>query len=116
MESNIPILLSAAPFGVVVRRVNCDVDYLVMSPMDGSGRRVLVTLAAGTLKEQFDGNTWVIVVADRHEPREATHVPLPEGSGELLSATVFSGMLLIACENGAYVRSKKLEKWEKIEV
>lgn len=38
---------------------------------------------------------------------DAKFVPLPDGSGKLLSATVFSEMLFICCENGAYYRSKE---------
>lgn len=48
--------------------------------------------------------------------RGGEYVPLPEGSGKLLAATVFHGMLLISCEGGLYVRSAALQVWEKIEL
>lgn len=43
------------------------------------------------------------------------YVPLPEGSGALICSTVFQSMLIIGCENGAYVRTKA-GTWEKINV
>ena len=39
-------------YGTVVMRPGNNVDYyIIISPMDGSGRKVLVTLGGGTLKE-----------------------------------------------------------------
>jgi hypothetical protein len=44
--------LADVPFGSVVTRLNSgDTVYLVASPMDGSGRRVLITLGGGTLRD-----------------------------------------------------------------
>lgn len=55
------ILLRHAAFGTVVRTPRSgDTIYLVASPMDGTGERVLVTLAAGTIKPNADQNMRVI--------------------------------------------------------
>jgi hypothetical protein len=59
------VALSSVPYGAVVTRANAgDTVYLVASPMDGSGRKVLISLCGGKLKEVPQG-TCVLV-------REAT--------------------------------------------
>lgn len=47
-EAGIP--LNAAPFGSVVRTPRGETVYLVVSPMDGTGNRVLATLGGGIIK------------------------------------------------------------------
>ena len=45
--------------------------------------------------------------------REGTeYVPLPEGATEIKAATVFNGMLIIACDNGPFYRGAN--GWERI--
>jgi len=59
------VRISSLKFGTIVRRANAgDTLYLVVSLMDGSGLRHLVTLGGGTIK-QVDQSTMVI-------PLEAT--------------------------------------------
>lgn len=56
------VALEDVAFGTVVRRANLSpVYYLVVCPMDGSGRRDLVTLQGGTTK-RVDQGTRVIPV------------------------------------------------------
>lgn len=56
---NVP--LCAVDFGTVVRRVvSGDTAYLVVSSMDGTGRRALVSLKAGTLRDMVDQESLVI--------------------------------------------------------
>lgn len=59
VEPGVP--LCDIEFGTVVRRFVNGLVYLVASPMDGSGRRVLISLPTGTLKE-IDQATRVIPV------------------------------------------------------
>jgi hypothetical protein len=78
-ETLVGIPLIEAEFGSVVTRAIAPgaAHYLVVSPMDGTGRRILVTLLAGTLKE-VPQDTRVIPVPDAvlvigaraSEPRE----------------------------------------------
>jgi len=54
------VCLCDAPFGEVVRLAKGgEAFYIVTSPMDGTGRKVLVTLGGGSLKE-FQPNTRVV--------------------------------------------------------
>ena len=53
--------ISKVPFGTIVTRANAgNTVYLVASPMDGTGRRVLISLQGGTLKD-LPSNTRVLV-------------------------------------------------------
>lgn len=55
------VRIKDALFGEVVMRPKNGEYYLVVSPMDGSGRRMLVTFNGGTLKE-VDQNEQIIPV------------------------------------------------------
>lgn len=44
------VLLQYVDFGTVVRRVNGDTYYIVVSMMNGTGHRALVSLQSGTIK------------------------------------------------------------------
>lgn len=47
--------------------------------------------------------------------RGSEFVPLPDGAGEFKAATVFNGVLFIACDNGAYYRSKE-GTWQELKL
>lgn len=64
----------------------------------------------GTAEEH---SKWQLARTTAVQRPNTKHVPLPNGSGELISATVFAGKLLIACENGVWVRSDSAT-WEKV--
>jgi glutamate formiminotransferase len=68
------------PYGCVVRRAKAyGTVYLVASPMDSSGRRVLITLIGGVLKE--------VNQAERVIPLDATLVIHGIHHGELKKMT-----------------------------
>ena len=57
------VRVSSLKFGTIVRRASAgDTLYLVVSPMDGSGLRCLVTIGGGTLKH-VDQSAMVIPLA-----------------------------------------------------
>jgi hypothetical protein len=59
LENGVP--LESVKFGQVVRTPRGgDTHYLVVSTMDGTGHRALVSLASGTLKHQADQSVRVI--------------------------------------------------------
>ena len=47
-----------------------------------------------------------------HKREGMEYVPLPEGATEIKAATVFNGMLIIACDNGPFYRGAN--GWERI--
>jgi hypothetical protein len=64
-SSGVP--LQKVPFGAVVRLPSAPIKdpcyYIVVSEMNGSGDRVLVSLRSGTLKRNHDNGRVVVVSA-----------------------------------------------------
>lgn len=67
------VFLRLAAFGTVVRRaVSGDTAYLVVSTLDGSGERTLVSLQAGTLKRADQDSLVIPLDVELHVLGDAT--------------------------------------------